>query len=338
MTSGSAMGSAATTIGEPVPSRARYLLRRIASEHLIWLIFLLLAVVGSFVPGFLTLRNQLNLLWGAAPLGCMVVGMFFVMIAARLDLSIEGTFAFAPAVGIVAMTQWPNIDPLLALVVTLLIGAIVGLINGLIVIRLKVNAFLVTLATLLTLEGLVVFLIPEGVYHLPETYTALGGTRILGQWPVAVPVLLLLFVAAQVLMRRTAFGRSLVGIGNNEEACRIAGVDVNRIVIIAFVLAGFCAALGGILQVGRLNSVDSSMGNGVILYVFAGATLGGTALNGGRGSVSGLLGAVLVIGTITNLMNLYGVETSVQQIVFGLVLLGAILLSSIQDRLRAVQS
>ncbi len=326
------------TVAEASSSRGRILLRRIASEHLIWLIFLLLAVIGSFLPGFLTLANLLNLLWGASPLGFMVVGMFFVMIAARLDLSIEGTFAFAPAVGIVAMTEWPGVNPLVALLLTVMVGAVVGLVNGLIIVKLKVNAFLVTLATLLTLEGMVVFLIPEGVYHLPAEYTWLGGTRIFGQWPVAVPVLLLAFIVAHVVMKRTAFGRNLVGIGNNEEACRIAGVNVNRTLIIAFVLAGICAAIGGILQVGRLFSIDASMGNGVILYVFAGATLGGTALNGGRGSISGLLGAVLVIGTITNLMNLYGVETSVQQIVFGLVLLGAILLSSLQDRLRTTQA
>ncbi len=326
------MGSAVEAISGSTPSRVKTLARRIASEHLIWVIFLLLAVVGSLLPGFLTLRNILNLLWGASPLGCMVVGMFFVMIAGRLDLSIEGTFAFAPAVGIVAITQL-GLNPMLALLLTVVVGAVVGLVNGLIVVQLKVNAFLVTLATLLTLEGMVIFLIPEGVYHLPPEYTWLGATRILGQWPVAVPVLLVLFLVAHVFMRQTAFGRSLVGIGNNEEACRVSGVNVNRVLIVAFVLAGLSAAAGGILQVGRLASIDASMGNGVILYVFAGATLGGTALNGGRGRVSGLLGAVLVIGTITNLMNLYGVETSVQQIVFGLVLLLAILLSSLQDRL-----
>ena len=327
-------------LAAPRPSsRLRSTLRTIASEHLIWPIFLLLVAVGVMVPGFATSRNALNLLWGATPLGCMVVGLYFVMIAGRLDLSIESTFAFAPTIAIVTMTRWiPGLDPFIAIALTLLVGIAVGLVIGFVSVRLQVNAFLVTLATLLTLRGAVVWLIPEGVYNLPPTYTALGGVRIFGELPIAVIVMLVVFVAAWAVMRGTSFGRSLIGIGNNEEACRVAGINVTRVLLTAFALAGLFGAIGGLLQTGRLFSIDASMGDGDILTVFAAVTLGGTALNGGRGNVSGLLGAVLVIGTITNLMNLVGVESSIQQMVFGVILLGAILLSSLQDRLRTAGS
>lgn len=313
----------------------RKTVRTLASEHLIWPIFLLLALIGLMIPGFATPRNLLNLVWGAAPLGCMVVGLYFVMIAGRLDLSIESTFAFAPTVGVVAITRWfPGLDPLIGIALTLLVGVLVGLFNGFVSVKLQVNAFLVTLATLLTLRGAVVFVIPEGVYNLPPAFTALGGMRIADQLPIAVLVLATLFVIASAVMSSTSFGRSLIGIGNNEDACRVAGINVTRVVILAFAVAGFSAALGGLLQAGRLFSIDASMGDGEILMVFAAVTLGGTALNGGRGNVSGLLGAVLVIGTITNLMNLVGVESNVQQMIFGVILLAAIMLSSLQDRLR----
>ena len=322
----------------PSEPRWRLTARRIASEHLIWPILLLLVVVGAFVPGFLTSGNLLNLLWGAAPLGCMVVGLYFVMIAGKLDLSLESTFALAPTVGVLAMGDWWHLNPVLGILVTLLVGVLVGAFNGLVSIRLNVNPFLVTLATLLTLRGVVVFLIPEGVYDLPSGYTSLGGRQLIGGLPIAVLVLAVLFAAAFVVMRSTAFGRSLIGIGNNEAACRVAGINVAAISVGAFVVAGFCAALGGLLEAGRLFSVDASMGSGEILTVFAATTLGGTALNGGRGHVTGLLGAILVIGGITNIMNLVGVESSLQQIIFGAVLLAAILLSSLQDRLRTVRA
>jgi ribose/xylose/arabinose/galactoside ABC-type transport system permease subunit len=318
--------------------RWKGIVRYIATEHLIWPILLLMVIVGAFVPGFLTGGNLVNLLWGAAPLGCMVVGLYFVMIAGKLDLSLESTFALAPTVGVLMMTQWLHLNPILGMVVTLLVGALIGAFNGVVSIGLNVNPFLVTLATLLALRGVVVYLIPEGVYDLPPTYAALGGRKLIGGIPIAVLVLLVLFAVAYVVMRYTTFGRSLVGIGNNEAACRIAGINVSAVNIMAFVVAGLCAALGGLLQTGRLFSVDASMGTGDILIVFAATTLGGTALNGGHGRVTGLLGAILVIGGITNLMNLVGVGASTQQIIFGVVLLGAILLSSLQDRLRVVRA
>lgn len=200
------------------------------------------------------------------------------------------------------------------------------------------NPFLVTLATLLIIRGVVVYLIPEGVYDLPPAYTALGGERLGGTFPIAVLVLLILILFAWATMRYTTFGRNLVAIGNNEKACRVAGINVPAVCVGAFVAAGTCAALGGLLSAGRLFSIDASMGNGDILIVFAAVTLGGSALAGGKGRVTGLLGALIVIGGITNLMNLIGVQATVRQIVFGVVLLLAILLSSMQERLRRVRT
>lgn len=319
-------------------SRTARIARTIAAEHLIWPIVGLMLVVGAFVPGFLTSGNLTNLMWAAAPLGCMVVGLYFVMITGRLDLSLESTYALAPVVAVLFMTQWvAGLNPVLGILITLLVGAVVGLVNGLLSVTLGVNPFLVTLATLLTIRGVVVYLIPEGVYDIPETYTALGGTS-LGAVPLAVFVLLGLFMVAWLTIRYTVFGRNLMAIGNNEKACRVAGINVQLVCVGAFVVAGVCAAIGGLLSAGRLFSVDASMGNGDILIVFAATTLGGTALSGGKGRVTGLLGAIFVIGGINNLMNLVGVESNLRQIVFGLILLFAILLSSLQERMRRTRA
>ncbi len=322
----------------PTASKVASVARTIAAEHLIWPIVGLMLIIGAFVPGFLTSGNLTNLMWAAAPLGCMVVGLYFVMITGRLDLSLESTYALAPVVAVLFMTQWmAGLNPVVGILITLLVGAVVGLLNGLLSVTLGVNPFLVTLATLLTVRGVVVYLIPEGVYDIPTTYTALGGNSV-GAVPLAVFVLLGLFAVAWLTIRYTVFGRNLMAIGNNEKACRVAGINVQLACVGAFVVAGVCAAIGGLLSAGRLFSVDASMGNGDILIVFAATTLGGTALTGGKGRVTGLLGAIFVIGGINNLMNLVGVESNLRQIVFGLVLLFAILLSSLQERLRRTRA
>jgi len=314
--------------------RAQRIYREIMTEHLIWPIVAVMILFGSWVPGFLTSANFFNVLWGAASLGCMTLGLYFVLMTGRLDLSLESTLVFAPTIAVLFMLSWlPGIDPYLGILIALMTGAAVGLVNGALSNYLNVNPFLVTLGMLLTLRGLVVYLIPEGVYNVPSEFTALGGTRWSGV-PLASVALILLVVAAYFVMKYTYFGRAITAIGNNEAAARVAGLNVNLLVSMVFALAGVLAAIGGIIEVGRLNSVDASMGEGRILVVFAAATLGGTALTGGRGKVTGVFGAVIVISGITNLMNLIGVPTALQQVMFGLILLLAILLSSVQDNLR----
>jgi ribose/xylose/arabinose/galactoside ABC-type transport system permease subunit len=302
-------------------------------RHLIWLLLLVLVLFGSTVQGFTSLQSILNVMWAAAPLGCMVLGLFLVLLIKEVDLSLESTFAFAPTIAIVAMLQWwpDGLPPIVAAIATPLLGLLVGAAQGAFAVTLRVNAFLVTLATLLLMRGFVIFLIPEGVYYLPDAYTYLGERRLVGV-PVAIFVWLLLYLAAFVFIERHRLGKEIYAIGNNEEAAFLAGVKVQRTKILCFAIAGFAAALGGLLEVGRLQSVVADLGHGQILMVFAGTILGGTSLSGGIGRLSGVFAAVIVIALIENIMNLVGIEPSIRQIVFGLVLLLAIYLASLQDR------
>jgi ribose/xylose/arabinose/galactoside ABC-type transport system permease subunit len=240
----------------------------------------------------------------------------------------------------VAMLQWfpDSVNPILAAVATPIIGLAVGAVTGAFAVQLRVNAFLVTLATLLLMRGVVIYLIPEGVYYLPDPYTFLGEQRLFGI-PIAILIWLALYFAAYALIEHHRFGREIYAIGNNEDAAFLAGVKVKRTKIWCFAIAGFAAALGGLLEVGRLQSVVADLGQGSILMVFAGTILGGTSLAGGIGRLSGVFGAVIVIALIENIMNLVGIEPSIRQMVFGLVLLVAIYLASLQDRfsLRAIE-
>ena len=198
--------------------------------------------------------------------------------------------------------------------------------------RLKVNPFLVTLAMLLFLRGIVIYLIPEGVYYLPEAYTFLGKFKIADEIPVSIIVLLIIYTLGYVLINRTSFGKNIYAIGNNEQAAYVAGINVSRTKILTFAAAGLFAAIGGMLEAGRLIAVVADMGEGQIMMVFAGVILGGTSLSGGQGRITGILGAVLLLAVLENLMNLFGVMPSVRQMVFGAILLGAIWLASLQER------
>lgn len=305
-------------------------------KHLIWVLLALLFLAGLTVPGFLSARNILNVMWAAAPLGCMVLGLFFVLLTANVDLSLESTFALAPALAVVLLFQTLPLEnySVVAICATLLFGALIGLINGVFSVKLGVSSFLVSLGTMLLMRGVVVYLIPEGIYYLPEGFVYLGSARLFGIVPVAVVVWIAIFLVAWLLIDRHRFGKDILALGNNERAAFVAGVNIDRTKIICFVVAGFLASLGGLLEVGRLESVVADMGQGDIMMVFAGTILGGTALTGGKGNVGGVFAAVLVISIIENLMNLYGVPPSIRQVVFGAVLLVAIYLASLQEKLR----
>ncbi len=290
---------------------------------------------GLTVPGFASPTNLLNVLWASAPLALTALGLFFVLICGNLDLSLESTYGFAPAIAVLMMVQYlpALVPPLVAIVLTVLVGAAVGLFNGVASVLMRVNAFLITLATLLILRGLLIYLVPEGIYNLPEGYTFLGGSQVAGI-PVAIFVAVAAYWLAHLVMNRHSFGKALQAVGSNRRAAHIAGIHVNRTLMYAFVLAGTCAAIGGLLEIGRTASVSANTGVGSILLVFAAVILGGTVLTGGYGRVTSVAGAVIVLGTINNLLNLSGIDPSIRQVVYGLILLAGIYVASFQDRLR----
>lgn len=290
---------------------------------------------GLTVPGFASGTNVLNVLWASAPLGLTALGLFFVLISGNLDLSLESTYGFAPAIAVLFMLQWlpAVVSPVIAVVITVLVGAAVGLLIGVLSVQLRVSAFLITLAMLLLLRGVLVSLIPEGIYNLPEGYTYLGGGQIAGV-PVAIFVLVAVYLLAYVVMNYHSYGKALRAVGSNMQAAYIAGIHVKRTLMYAFVLAGTCAAIGGLLEIGRTQSVSAGTGEGSILLVFAAAILGGTSLLGGKGRITGVAGAVIMLATIDNLLNLAGIDPSIRQVVYGVILLIGIYLASLQDRLR----
>ncbi len=305
-------------------------------DYYIWiLVFLFFVFASVTVPRFFSVNNCVNILYHSVSMGLMILGMSICLLTGQTDLSIESTYAFAPAFAVMVMNKWlPGFNPYCGIALTLLVGMLVGLVNGLIVVKLRINAFLVSLAMLIILRGIVLYWVPQGIYDVSPDYKFMGETMLdFGFFRLPISIFLMLFVyfAINNLMSRTNFGMSIIATGSNRTAAFIAGINTNWILISVFIIAGFLAALGGFLNIGRIGSVLNTMGNGDVMFVLAGATLGGISMTGGTGKVINALGGTLLLTIVATLLNLTGVNPFLVQAIQGAILLFAIVLGNSRD-------
>lgn len=314
---------AATAVMAPraQPNRARDLLRRFG----ILLAFLLLMVALTFLSdSFLTARNLLNIARQVSINAIIAAGMTFVILTAGIDLSVGSVLAFSGAIiaGLLAAGR----PLLLCLGAGLLLGALLGVINGLIVTRGGVQPFIATLAMLTIARGAtLVYTDGRPITGLPDAFVWLGAGDI---GPIPVPVLIMgaVFLGAYVVLTQTVLGRYVYAIGGNEEAARLSGVNVTFYKTLAYVISGALAAVSGIILTARLNSAQPTAGGGYELDAIAAVVLGGTTLAGGEGSIAGTLLGAFIIGVLNNGLNLLNVSSFYQQVVKGVVILLAVLL------------
>jgi ribose transport system permease protein len=208
---------------------------------------------------------------------------------------------------------------------TLLVCGLCGLINGLLVVRYQIPPFIATLAMMLIASG-AAFLLSKGqsINAVPESFVWLGRGEWLGL-PIAVLLMIVLYVFTQFAMRNTVYGRAIYAIGGNIEASRLCGIHVRTLITSTYVICALLAGLGGLVMASRLKSGNATYGVMYELYVIAAVVVGGTSLRGGYGSVVGTLIGALIIAVIENGMNLIQIESYTQKVVFGLVILGAVL-------------
>ena len=275
---------------------------------------IVIAIVGQIVnPVFLHTDNLVNVLQTMSEIAILVLAETLVLIAGKMDLSLESTFGLAP--GIAAwLVVAPGVTHGLGLVpggwaipITLLVGALIGTFNGLLIVRFKLNGFIVTLGMLIVLRGILTGVTGgKTFFGLPASMLYLSNTNWLGM-PASIWVCLIAFAVAIVVLGFTRAGRSLYAIGGNVDAARAAGVRTDRVLWLALIMASTLAALGGLLLSGRLASVAAAQGNGDIFNVFAAAVIGGISLNGGKGSMFGAFTGVLLLFMIENVLTLAGV-------------------------------
>lgn len=274
-----------------------------------------LCIVATIVtPTFLTERNIENLLQQASVLSVLSLAMLLVLLAGRFDLSIESTVGFAPMLAAMLVVGAPTgfgteLPPAIGLVAAFAVGGVVGLFNGYLVVKLHLNAFITTLAMLILLRGATLG-ISSGrtISEPPAALTYLGGAEWLGV-PASIVISGLLFVAVGCFLSYHRVGRNVYAIGGNARAARAAGINVDRTILGLYVVAGLLAALAGLLLSGRIDSMVASQGQNLVFDVFAALAIGAVSLNGGRGSVVGVLVGVLFLSVLANVLVLTGVPS-----------------------------
>lgn len=291
--------------------------------------FLGLCLLMTIASGkFLEPDNLINIVRQVSINGILAVGMTFVILTSGIDLSVGAVMALSSTIMAGAMINF-GIPFYIAALIGILVGAFCGLINGTLVAYAKIPAIIVTLAMMEIPRGLA--LIYTGGYPLsglPTEFSFIGRGYLFNLIPMPVVIMLIIYGAAYIILSHLPMGRYIYAIGGNEEAVRLSGIKVKKYKIIAYLTSGLTAAIAGMVLTSRLMSGQPNAGVGFELDAIAAVVLGGTDIAGGRGTILGTFLGVLIMGVLSNGLNLMGVSPYVQRVLKGLIIILAIYFSS----------
>jgi ribose transport system permease protein len=275
--------------------------------------------------GFTNSNNLLNIVRQTAIIATMAVAMTFVISAGQIDLSVGAVAGLSSVTTAMAIERW---GPLVGIPIGLLTGIAVGGVNGLLVTRLVIPSFLVTLGMMGIARGLAMWITDTASVPIRhDIYNNVFGSGDVGPIPSLLIWIVVVTAIGYVVLRKTAYGRQVLATGGNEPAARFSGVDTRNIGFMVLTVSGAVAALAGMLYAGRLHSGKFSWGEGDELSVIAAVVLGGTSLFGGSGSVVGAVLGAMLIGIVNNGLILMGLETSQQIIIRGGIIVLAVALA-----------
>jgi ribose transport system permease protein len=316
------------------PARSGTVVGALASKSQIVLVAALVIIclgISLAVPQFYSGANIIAILRQSAMVLIVACGMTMLLITAEVDLSVGASIAF---VGVVAMDVINHTDSVaLGILAGIAFGGFVGLVNGLIVTRLKVNSLIATIGTMMILQGSVFLYSREAVqnhHHLPSFVDI--GAGYVGPFPIPVIVAAVVFAVSYVVLRHTTLGRYLYAVGANEKTARLSGLRTERLKLLAFVVTGLLVGVAGMVLVSLMNAGQPTAGRGFELIVIASVILGGTSLSGGRGTLVGTLLGVLVLKVIDNGIIILQWNQDLQMIVPGVVLILAIYLDLLRRK------
>lgn len=290
----------------------------------IWLLLAVALLAAAIaVPSFRDPANLANILRQSAVLGIMAIGQTFVIAAGMIDLSVGMIAGLVVVVTCFMLGTDPSLT-FAVVVLMLLLGAAIGLVNGLLVNRLELHPLILTFGMLSILQGVIFTFTDRSVGRASPLLQSLANDDVAGV-PLSTILLLVVLALAQILFSRTRFGHHLVAVGGNAESARRAGVNLRAVRLACFVLSGGFAALAGLLLAGRLGTGYPLAGTGLELDSIVAVVLGGTALAGGRGSVVRSVGGVIALTIISNVLNLLEVSAFAQMFIKGLIVVVAIL-------------
>lgn len=287
------------------------------------------SVIVAFINSrFMTTSNILNILRQTSINAVIATGMTFVILTGGIDLSVGSILGFSGAVA--AMMLASGVDSIIAIPVALIVGLVVGALNGVLISKGKLQPFIVTLATMTMLRGATLVFtdgkpIGTGFEANSKLFAWFGNGYVLGI-PVPIIVIIVTFLVALFVLTQTKIGRYVYALGGNEEATKLSGISTDKVKIFVYAISGMMAALAGIIITSRLSSAQPTAGSGYELDAIAAVVLGGTSLAGGTGTIVGTMIGALIIGDLNNALNLMDVSSYFQMLAKGSVILLAVLL------------
>ena len=300
---------------------------------LLGVLLVVIFIMAIMSPYFFSWKNCRNILNQSAIYLVLSIGMTFVICAGQIDLSVGAIIGFSGVCMGLLLNQ--GVSPIWAILIELLIGVIVGIVNGIFVAYGKINSFIVTLGMMTILRGITLILTnSSSVFGFGNIITFIGSGKI---GPVNMPIILSLVIATVggVLLHRTIFGNYCLFIGTNEIALNRSGVNVKKYKIIIFALCGLCASVAGLIITARLNSAEPLAGQGYEMDAIAASILGGTSMQGGKGNIIGTIIACLILNIMKNGLTLLAISSHYQEILTGLILLISVLISESEQRRRS---
>jgi ribose transport system permease protein len=314
-------------------------------DNLVWL--LLVVVLAAFslaIPNFFQIGIFSNVIEDSTYVGVMAIGLAIVIIAGNMDLSVESVAALTAmvtgilfcsrgiGVGLTLTPEWLVVP--VSLAIALIVGAAIGGINGWLVVRLRMNAFIVTLASYIWVRGLVVAISGGRSAQGLAPSLRFFGIQVVAAIPLSAWIAILSFVGFSFVMTKTPFGRHVTMIGGNPVAAFRAGIKVDRLVLTTFVMAGAIAGLAGWLLAIRTSGATANLGTGMLFRAFAAVVIGGVSLKGGIGRLPGVYAGVLLLSAIQTAINLMGLPAHYTQMILGGLVLAAVLLDTVKLQIR----
>lgn len=266
-----------------------------------FLAIIIFALLMAFLaPRFFIPQNLINIFYSASIFIIMAVGMTFVITGAGIDLSIGSQLALS-GVLMCFICKFTDLPPILAIPAGLFIGTVLGTINGLLIVKLRLPEFIATLATMIGYRGIVLILAGGfSMYRFPSEFIFLGRYRLFGVFPISIILSIIVVIIGYYMFRYTKFGRYTAAMGGNKEAAILAGIDVDKYKILNFALMGFLAALASLITIGRLDAFHATYGTYMEIDTIAAVIIGGTALYGGVGKIWGSFAGAVLMAMVTN--------------------------------------
>lgn len=305
----------------------RHNAKNILFKYGVYFVLLLLIIILSLLTDtFFTGRNALNVLRQISMNSILAFGMTFVIVSDGIDLSVASTVALAGVLASDLAHPGQGYPLILPIVVAIGIGAVIGVINGLIISRTGVPAFIVTLGLQQIARG-VSFIYTDGrsIIDISDSYQYIGQGDLLGI-PFPIYLLIGMLIISYILLQRTKFGRYVYAVGGNSMAAKVSGIRVAKIKTIVYVISGICAGIVGLILSSRTGSGNPNAGMSYELDAIAATVIGGTSMSGGKGTILGTLVGALIIGILNNGLDLINVSSYVQQVVKGVIIIGAVLI------------